>query len=71
GKQAREKGSANWGLFTLKTGMFFMGIAVGLIAGAILADSGVLNEGTSYTSMIFFFGGLSLVLSYLIKRKAA
>jgi hypothetical protein len=60
----------NWGKFTLKTGMLFMGVALGIIAGAILSNAGVLNEGANYPSMIFFFGGLSLVLFYVIDRKS-
>ena len=58
-----------WGKFTLKIGMFFMGIALGVMAGAILSYAGVLYEGANYPSMIFFFGGLSLVLFYVIDRK--
>jgi hypothetical protein len=60
----------NWNKVTLKVGMFLMGIALGIIAGAILSYNGVLYEGASYPSMIFFFGGLSLVVYYLIDRKA-
>lgn len=63
------KGSFSWSRFTLKVGMLFMGIAVGIIIGSLLSRSGILNEGASYSSMIFFFGGLSLVLFYIIDRK--
>jgi hypothetical protein len=69
GKLPKERSGWNWSMFILKTGMFLMGISVGLIAGGLLTKMRVLNEGTNYTSMIFFFGGLSLVLSYLIKGK--
>jgi hypothetical protein len=62
--------SFTWGKFTLKVGMLFMGIAVGIIVGAILSNAGVLSEGTNYPAMIFFFGGLSLVLFYIIDRKS-
>ena len=58
-----------WGKFTLKIGMLFMGIALGIIAGAILSCAGVLDEDANYPAMIFFFGGLSLVLFYVIDRK--
>lgn len=61
--------SFSWSKFTLKIGMLFMGIAVGIIVGGLLASSGLLNEDSSYPSMIFFFGGLSLVLFYVIDRK--
>lgn len=59
----------SWNKFTLKIGMLAMGIAVGIIAGALLSSSGVLDEDANYSAMIFFFGGLSLVLYYLIDRK--
>jgi hypothetical protein len=59
----------SWGKFTLKLGMFLMGIALGLIVAAILQQTHVLNEPALYLSSISFFGGLSLVLFYVIDRK--
>jgi hypothetical protein len=59
----------SWKKFTLKTGMFLMGIATGIIIAALLDRAEVLNPGALYPSMILFFGGLSLVLFYLIDRK--
>ena len=64
-----SKSTFSWSKFTLKVGMLAMGIAVGIIAGAILANLGILDEGAGYSAMIFFFGGLSLVLFYVIDRK--
>ena len=69
GKEASVK-TFSWSKFTLKIGMLFMGIAVGIIVGAILSGAGIMDEEATYTSMIFFFGGLSLVLYYLIDRKS-
>jgi hypothetical protein len=69
---ASAKGEAktfSWGKFTLKVGMLLMGIAVGIIVGALLSQAGVLDEDANYPAMIFFFGGLSLVLFYVIDRK--
>ena len=63
------KWSFSWAKFTLKTGMFFIGIALGVLAGAILSNANILSEGANYLSMIFLFGGLSLVLYYVIDRK--
>jgi len=60
----------NWGKFTLKFGMLAMGIALGIIAGSLLANASVLDEDASYSSMVFFFGGLSLVLFYIIDKKS-
>src|SRR5665647_1533255 len=52
----------SWSKFTLKVGMLAMGIAAGIIAGALLDSFQVFpNQGACYTSMVFFFGGLSLV----------
>jgi hypothetical protein len=58
-----------WGKFTLKTGMFLMGLAIGIIAGAFCDSLGVMNSVACYFSMILLFGGLSLVLFYIIDRK--
>jgi hypothetical protein len=59
----------NWNKMTLKLGMLFMGVGFGIIAGAILESMEVMPHGPDYVSMIFLFGGLSLVLFYLIDRK--
>jgi len=64
-----QKSLLNWNKMTLKTGMFFMGIALGIIVGAILSYAGILYDGANYPAMIFFFGGLSLVLFYIVDRK--
>jgi hypothetical protein len=61
--------SANWNKVTLKTGMFLIGIALGILMAAILSSGGFLFEGANYPSMILLFGGLSLVLFYIIDRK--
>ncbi len=63
------KWSFSWGKFTLKIGMFFMGIAAGILAGALLDSLSMMAEDVCYLSMIFFFGGLSLVLFYVIDKK--
>ncbi|MGA2407467.1 MAG: DUF6249 domain-containing protein [Bacteroidales bacterium] len=59
----------NWNKLTLKIGMLFMGVGIGIIAGAILESFRVMPTGPDYVSMIFLFGGFSLVLFYLIDRK--
>jgi hypothetical protein len=59
----------SWNKLTLKLGMLFMGIGFGVIAGAILDSSDIMRDGPGYVSMIFLFGGLSLVLFYIIDRK--
>jgi F0F1-type ATP synthase membrane subunit c/vacuolar-type H+-ATPase subunit K len=59
----------NWNKLTLKIGMLFMGVGLGIIAGSILESMQVMPDGPDYVSMVFLFGGLSLVLFYLIDRK--
>jgi hypothetical protein len=65
----KEASFFNWNKLTLKIGMLAIGIALGILVGATMSNSGVLDEDTSYSSMIFLFGGLSLVLFYVIDRK--
>jgi hypothetical protein len=64
-----SKSVINWGKFTLKIGMLSMGIALGIIIGAIMTSAGILDDDANYPASIFFFGGLSLVLFYIIDRK--
>lgn len=64
-----QKSSFNWSKLALKTGMFFMGIAIGLFLGATLSPFLSIPPEAVYFSMILFFGGLSLVLFYVIDRK--
>jgi hypothetical protein len=59
----------SWNKFTLKIGMLAVGISLGILVGAMMTNSGMLEEGVNYSSMIFMFGGLSLILFYVIDRK--
>lgn len=59
----------SWGKFTLKLGMLSMGIAFGIFIAALMAEAGVMDEDALYPSMIFFFGGLSLVIFYVIDNR--
>lgn len=54
---------------TLKYGMFFVGIALGILLGNILTVSTQLKEEVAYFSMIFLCGGASLILYYLVERR--
>ena len=68
----KEKQCSNWSWskFTLRIGMFFMGIASGIFLAALLSKCNFIDESALYVSLIFFFGGLSLVLFYIIDRKS-
>ena len=66
-------GARSNGLFgkytTLKLGLFFIGIALGVLVGNILEATTRLEPGVAYVSMIFLFGGLSLVSFYLFEAR--
>ena len=57
------------GYATFKWGLFMVGLAVGLLFGAIIEQYSALLEGPMYISMILVFGGLSLILAYLLKGR--
>lgn len=59
----------SWGKLSLKLGMLAIGIALGILVGALMTNSGMLDEDVNYPSMIFLFGGLALVMFYFVDRK--
>jgi len=54
---------------TLKFGMLFVGIALGILAAEVIHEISDLSHGISILSMIFLFGGISLILNFIIERK--
>lgn len=64
-KQKDETGS---GYGNFKFGLFLIGIALGIIAGYYLNSAGM-DEGPAFFSMIFLFGGIGLVVSFLLQGK--
>ena len=55
--------------YTLKLGMLSVGIALGILAGNLLHRTDMLERAPSYFAMIFLFGGLSLIVNFIIDRK--
>jgi len=53
--------------WTIRTGLFFVGIGAGILMGNLLANIGLLDV-VAYMSMIFIFGGLGLILFHVIFR---
>ena len=64
----KQKTEPNSGYGTFKLGLFLIGIALGIVAGYFLHESGM-DESAAYFSMIFLFGGIGLVISFLLKEK--
>ena len=56
---------------TLKFGMLFVGIAVGILLGNILEVSTQLEEEVAYFSMVFLFGGAGLIINYFVEKADA
>lgn len=54
---------------SLKMGIAAVGIALGILVGNILAMSTNMEEPVCYFSMIFLFGGIGLIIYYLLVRK--
>lgn len=57
------------GVLALKLGLLFIGVAIGMIIGAVLVETTTLHEEASYFSMIFLFGGIGLVISHFLEKK--
>ena len=56
-------------LSALKWGMLLTGVGIGVLSGNILANNSNLEEPVSYFSMIFLFGGASLLFYYVTAGK--
>lgn len=56
-------------LGSLKWGMIFVGIGIGIIIGKILAASTSMEEEAAFFSMICLFGGTSLMIYYIIANR--
>jgi hypothetical protein len=56
-------------LSSLKYGIFLVGLAIGFIVGDVLAAGIAMSEEVAYISMILLFGGIALLVFYLIARK--
>ena len=65
---AKKKKTLPW--ITLKFGMLFVGIAVGTAIGVLLTSSFSINSEELFVlSMIFLFGGISLIWNFMLERK--
>ena len=56
---------------SLKFGLLLIGLGLGALMGHILEEVTVLDEEVSYFSMILIFGGLGLLVYYLVGKKKA
>ena len=64
----KSRPDANSNYRSFKLGLFFIGIALGIVAGYFLSGAGM-NENAAYFSMIFLFGGIALVVYHFLQKK--
>jgi hypothetical protein len=67
-KIPRERADARGFFHPLKVGLFMIGLGIGTAAGYFIGELGM-HPGASYPSMIFIFGGLGLLVYYLLTPK--
>ena len=56
-------------LGSLKWGMIFIGIGLGIIIGKIISSSTSMEEEAAFFSMICLFGGVALMIFYIIAER--
>jgi len=56
-------------LLALKTGMFLVGLAIGILVADFFKTHEILSRQVAYASMVTLFGGLSLILNHFIDKK--
>ncbi|HDS07748.1 MAG TPA: hypothetical protein ENO05_08990 [Bacteroides sp.] len=54
----------------LKWALLLVGVGLGIFIGALFATYTSLDEEAAYFASALFFGGLGLVVAYLVARKA-
>ena len=69
GNQMPEIKNDDFTFPTLKFGIFFIGIGLGVLSANILIVTTKLEMEVAYFSMVFLFGGISLIIAHLLERK--
>ncbi|MGD0342529.1 MAG: DUF6249 domain-containing protein [Bacteroidales bacterium] len=69
GTNMPEMENKEFSFSTLKCGIFLIGIGLGVLTANILIATTKLESEVAYFSMIFLFGGISLIIAHLFERK--
>lgn len=64
-----SKNASHGRYVALQFGLLFIGFALGLLLGNVLESYTQIQEEVAYFSMILLFGGISLLLYYVIMKK--
>jgi hypothetical protein len=67
--QEKKEAKSKTGGLGLKVGSFLISLALGLFFGYLLSEYSVIHPVISFFSMILLFGGLSLVINFLVESK--
>ncbi len=59
----------NGSLRSIKSGIFSVGIALGIFFGYLLAHFTIINGVIAYFAMILLLGGIALIFNYYIENK--
>lgn len=60
----------SFGQFILNFALLAIGVGTGVLFGALLERMG-LEDGVAFSSSIFIFGGIGLMVSFFLNRKLA
>jgi hypothetical protein len=69
GSNLPEMKNEEFSFSALKFGIFFIGIGLGVLSANILTATTTLDSEVAYFSMIFLFGGISLIIAHLFDKK--
>jgi hypothetical protein len=52
-----------------KYGLLLVGIAIGILVAGVMAENHLIDDVAAYFSSILFFGGLSLIVAFLLRNR--
>lgn len=61
--------NAKKSLTTVKLGMLMVAVGLGILLANIIINQKLMDSDSAYFSLVFLFGGISLLLSYFLERK--
>lgn len=56
-------------LSTVKLGMLLVAVGLGILIANIIVRFGVMDRDATVFSLVFLFGGISLLISYFLEKK--
>jgi len=56
-------------LTSVKLGMLLVAVGLGILLANIIVKFNVMDRDAAYFSLVFLFGGISLLVSYFLERK--